>query len=167
MTHLLRTAADIVEAYRRRVAELGLTHATVDAISGLPDGYTSKLLAPTPMKTMSRKAIELLNGALGMGFVVAIDEAQVKRVEKRWVKRKRPYYGVPSMVLSIDNEVPREIQISPELSKHLASPSVMRERGRLGNIARNKRLSPWKRRVLARRAANARWSKADGLDHSS
>lgn len=154
---LLRTANDIVEAYRRRVAELGLTHATVDAISGLPDGYTGKLLAPVPMKTMSRKAIELLNGALGMGFVVAIDEEQVKRVCRRWIQRKRPHNRSASITASI----PIEIQLSPEMAKQLGTIEFARS----GGHGRAQRLSPWKRRVIARKAARARW--ANCADHSS
>lgn len=163
---LLRTEAEMVQAYRDRIRELGLAHSTVDAISGLPDGYTSKLMCDPPMKGIGPKARELLNGALGMGFVVAVDPEQVEKVQGRWTRRRRAIdkkKRLPtslSMSLSIDNEVPAIMRITPELQAHLRSPNAMREIGLRGNLMRNKRLSPWQRKVLARRAAKARWSKS-------
>src|SRR5258706_15819160 len=90
---LLRSEADMIAAaYQARIQELQLTYATVDAISGLPDGYTAKLMAK--MKGLGEKAIEGLNGALGVGFVVAVDPEQCARVKARWVERKRPFYAL-------------------------------------------------------------------------
>lgn len=162
MTALIRTAADIVEAYRRRIAELGIAHSTVDAISGLPDGYTSKLLAPTPMKTMSRAAIELLNGALAMGFIVAVDDEQARRVQARWLPRKRPIRAMRSITGSIVTETHEIVDVSPDLQRLLQRSEFMRAIGLRGNIARKAKLSRWKRSVIARRAAKARWSKTAG-----
>jgi hypothetical protein len=87
--NLLRTEADMVEAYRTRIRELNISYATVDAISLLPDGYCAKLMSPKPIRGLGEKAFEGLNGALGIGFVPTVDAAQVERVKGRWVKRKR------------------------------------------------------------------------------
>jgi hypothetical protein len=42
----------LVGALRRRVVELGTTITAVDQLSGLPDGYVGKLLAPRMPKHM-------------------------------------------------------------------------------------------------------------------
>lgn len=164
--NLLRTQAEMVEAYRARIRELNISFATVDAISGLPDGYTAKLMSPRPMKGLGEKAIEGLNGALGIAFTVMVDPEQVQRVQGRWAKRKRAIdkkklalLAPPSISVSMPNEVPLQIAITPELQGELGRPAYMRAIGLRGNMKRNANLSPWKRRVLARRAAKARWAK--------
>jgi hypothetical protein len=158
MTVLIRTAADIVEAYRRRIAELGIAHSTVDAISGLPDGYTSKLLAPVPMKTMSRAAIELLNGALAIGFVVAVDDVQAKRVQGRWTQRKRP---LRNRSASTSASMPLEIPITPELQAKLTLMEHMKKIASAGGKRRAQTMKKRARQRAAAHAARIRWSKRD------
>ena len=84
----VRDMPGIVEVFRDRIRALGITHATVDALSGLPDGYTGKLLCG--MKQPGPIAIQALCGALAIAFVPVIDESQVARVRSRWAPRKRP-----------------------------------------------------------------------------
>lgn len=167
--NLLRTQAEMVEAYRARIRELNISFATVDAISGLPDGYCAKLMSPKPMKGLGEKAIEGLNGALGIAFTVTVDPEQVERVQGRWTRRKRAIdrkklalLPPPSIVPSMPNEVPIKIAITPELQGQLRCPGYMREIGLRGNLKRNEKLSRWKRKVLARRAAKARWANSAG-----
>jgi hypothetical protein len=162
MTALIRTAEDIVAAYRRRIAELGIAHATVDAISGLPDGYTSKLLAPVPMKTMSRKAIELLNGALAMGFVVAVDDEQTKLVQRRWAQRKRPIR--PSALasrVSTDDEMPEVPNLQPQNRNSEYMKMIGKRGASKGGKRRMKTMGKRARQRIAAHAARIRWSKRD------
>lgn len=159
---LLRTEAEMVQAYRDRIRELGLTHATVDAISGLPDGYTSKLMCDPPMKNIGAKSRELLNGALGIGFVVAKDPEQIKRVSGRWVRRERPLRGSLSMSLSIDNQVPVIMQITPELKEQLSPKERMIEGAKRGGKRRLKTMGKRARRHAAQFAARVRWNRVNG-----
>lgn len=156
---LLRSQADMLDAYRGRIRELGIAHTTVDAISGLPDGYTGKLMCG--MKNPGPKAHELLCGALGIAFVVQVDQEAAARVESRWVKRKRALNkSSASISASINNEVPIKLPITPALERLLASPDWMRSIASLGGRGRAQKLSPRQRKLIAKRAARARWARA-------
>jgi len=160
MTAPIRSMPELIEALRARRDSLNISHETIDSIAGLQSGYTSKLLAPKPIKNLGPMSFGSLLGALGLAVVVVEDPQAVVRVEKHWQKRKRPQKLPPlSISLSISNEVPMELQITPELQGILHRPEYMREIGLRGNIKRNMNLSKWKRRVLARRAAKARWAR--------
>jgi hypothetical protein len=158
MTALLRNEADMIAAYQARIQELGLTYATVDAIAGYADGYTAKLMAK--MKGLGEKAIEGLNGALGVGFVVAVDREQCAKVETRWVRRKRPFYALERGG-SRNSTKRKEIT---DKSKQLEGFALMQIRGRAGGMASGKkrRAKAMRRRArqrAAQHAARMRWSK--------
>ena len=88
---MVRDIPGMIEVFRARILQLGLTHATVDSLSGLPDGYCSKLMCG--MKRPGPIAIDALCGALAIGFVPVVDERQQELVRDRWVLRKRPLFG--------------------------------------------------------------------------
>lgn len=148
----------MVDAYRARIRELNISHETVDHISGLPNGYTSKLMAPKPMKGLGEKAIEGLNGALGIAFTVAIDMEAAEKVRARWVKRKR---GVDKKKQAIMTEASTtlEIQITPELSAQIGSPEWRKMRSKHGGKRRAKIMGKRARQRIATHAARMRWSK--------
>lgn len=155
---LLRTEADMVEAYRARIRELNISYATVDAISGLPDGYTAKLMSPKPMKGLGEKAIEGLNGALGIGFVSAVDSAQVARVKPRWTKRKR---AIDRRVASTLAAKPQIIAISAEQLEQKAQMQMWGQMGgkASGKTRRAKAMKKRARQRVASHAARMRWGK--------
>ncbi len=159
MTAPIRSMPELIEALRARRDALNISHETIDSIAGLQSGYTSKLLAPKPIKNLGPMSFGSLLGALGLAVVVVEDPSQCQRVAKHWEQRKRPMKLSLSMPLSIDNQVPAEIAITPEMQAQLRRPEYMREIGLRGNIRRNAKLSKWKKRVLARRAAKARWAR--------
>lgn len=163
---LLRTESDMVEAYRQRIRDLNITFATVDAISGLPDGYTAKLMSPRPMKGLGEKAIEGLNGALGMGFAVAVDVEQVERVKGRWAKRRRAIDKKKQVLLlpasipaSMPNEVPIILQVTPELQAQIEKREHLKRIAKMGAKRRNKIMGKRARQRAAAHAARTRWSK--------
>jgi hypothetical protein len=80
---------DIAQVFRDRVRALGITYAAVDAIAGLADGYTAKVLSNPPQNDMGTKAMVLIAGALGICFVPIIDHQQSALVQGRWTKRRR------------------------------------------------------------------------------
>lgn len=160
---LLRTEADMVEAYRQRIRELNITFATVDAISGLPDGYTAKLMGPHPIKGLGEKAIEGLNGALGIGFAVTEDPEQIARVNGRWVKRKRAVDKKKrlSMTLSIEDYDVEIVRITPELQAKLTPRERMSMGGKRGGKRRLKMMGKRARQRIATHAARMRWARRD------
>jgi hypothetical protein len=80
----------LLEAIRARRDALLITHHTIDALSGLPDGYTSKLLCDPPMKHLGSISLGLVLGVLGLRLVVEIDDEALAKIESRLTRRKRP-----------------------------------------------------------------------------
>lgn len=159
MTTPIRSMPELIQALRTRAQELQLTHQTIDEVAGLQSGYTSKLLAPKPIKNLGPMSFESILGALGVAVVVVEDPEQIERISKQWTKRERPLKPTLSIPLSIPNEFPMLLPVTPAVQRLIRNPQFMKEIGLRGNHARNAKLSPWKRRVLARKAAKKRWAK--------
>ena len=79
----------VLDVVRARRDELNISHETIDEIAGFPAGYTSKLLAPTPIRGISHMSLGAVLGALAIGLVVVEDPGQRAKVEGRWRPRKR------------------------------------------------------------------------------
>jgi hypothetical protein len=86
---LIRNIDDLVEAIRARRDDLDLSHELIDHLAGFQAGYTSKLLAPNPMKGLGRMSMPALLGALGVGLTLVEDPAQVERMRDKWTPRRR------------------------------------------------------------------------------
>jgi hypothetical protein len=90
---IVRNIPQLLEVIRERRDELDVPHLTIDAIAGLADGHTGKLLAPNATKGLGEISFPNLLRALGLGLALIIiveDPKQVARVCHRWTKRKRP-----------------------------------------------------------------------------
>jgi hypothetical protein len=159
LTSPIRSMPELIEALRCRARELQLTHETIDSVAGLQSGYTSKLLAPKPIKNLGPMSFESLLGALGVAVVVIDDPEQVKRISMQWTKRTRPLKPSPSIMPSMPNEVPLQIAVTPQLQAQLRDSSYMRKIGLRGAAVRNYRLSARRRKMIAKQAARARWAK--------
>jgi hypothetical protein len=154
MTAPIRSMDELVQALRTRRDELNISHETIDAIAGLQSGYTSKLLAPKPIKNLGPMSFGSLLGALGLAVVVVPDPQAEARVEKHWTKRKRPMKLIPASIpASIACEVPATLQISAELQDKL------RNIASLGGKARAAKLSRRRRKQIALKAILTRWRK--------
>jgi hypothetical protein len=72
----------------RRVAEMrAISRETIDAISGVQPGYSSKVLAPIPTKALGYISMGPLLGSLGLALVLVEDPLQLERVADRYTKR--------------------------------------------------------------------------------
>jgi hypothetical protein len=81
---------ELLAAIRARRDELQITHETIDDVSGLQPGYTSKLFAPRPIRHLHSVSLGLVLGALGLAIVLVEDQIALARVSGRLVKRERP-----------------------------------------------------------------------------
>jgi hypothetical protein len=82
----------LLDLLRHRRDELDVPHLTIDAIAGLADGHTSKLLAPNATKGLGYISLPCLLRALALGIVqitIAEDAEQAARISHRWKKRRR------------------------------------------------------------------------------
>ena len=131
----------LLDALRRRVAELGLTLETVENIAGLPVGYASKVLSDPPQKRMNAFTWFLVAQALGLRMVLEEDLELAEQMRGRWRKRhnKKPIHSQP-----------RIVQFTPD---------QLRLMGRRGGFATAARLTPEQRQANARRAIRARWAR--------
>lgn len=160
MTAPIRSMDELLQALRDRRDSLNISHETIDSIAGLQSGYTSKLLAPKPIKNLGPMSFGSLLGALGLAVVVVPDPDQCERVSKHWEPRKRPMKLAPlSMPLSIDNEVPAEIQITPEIQAKMELSEKMKALGKRGGKRRMKTMGKRARQAVATHAARMRWSR--------
>jgi hypothetical protein len=80
----------MIELVRYRLEELNTTHESVDDVSGLHGGYTSKLVAPTPIKSMGKASMGPMLQTLGLALIVVRDDAQFARIKDRLARRERP-----------------------------------------------------------------------------
>jgi hypothetical protein len=86
---VINSMTGVLDAIRARRDELNLSHEAIDALCGFPGGYTSKLLAPVPIRGVSHMSLTAILGALALGFVVVEDPGQRQKIEGRWQPRKR------------------------------------------------------------------------------
>jgi general stress protein YciG len=134
-----RNYGELICALRDRILALNTTTLAVDHASGLPDGYTSKLFADAPIRSLGRTSLGPLLATLGVQIVLVMapNAAQItKRLEAR---KFRP---VQSAALHI------------KLTR-----KFMREIGRKGGLNSRKYLGKRKAQRASRVGARARWSK--------
>lgn len=142
----IRTYDELNAALRKRADELNVSRETIDAVSGLQNGYAAKLLAPVPIRTLSRVSLGAMLGALGLKLLVVEDLETVRRLENRLVKRKRRHHANGKMPTAK----------SPKRREECASTDwgrLMRARGLMIQ-------SSARRREIAKIAAQARWRTA-------
>jgi hypothetical protein len=86
---VITSMTGLLDAIRARQDELDLSCETIDALAGFPSGYTSKLVAPVPIRGISHMSLTAILGALAIGLVVVEDPGQRQIIEGRWLPRKR------------------------------------------------------------------------------
>ena len=125
---------------RDRVTSFGITHETLDAISGLQSGYASKILADPPIRRMGPVVLFLVLQSLGLSIAITEDQIGLASLGNRLTPRrsKRVLHRAPRITFEHDH---------------------FRRIGRMG-AAGFMKLSPAKRSRIARKAALARWRKA-------
>jgi hypothetical protein len=131
--------SSLIRAVRSRIVELGITHETLDAISGLQSGYASKLLSDPPVRRMGPLTLFILIQSLGLELTLTEDRKWMERAETRLVPRR-----MPRLLRA------RSITLGPDYFSRI---------GRLGNAAKMTRLSPARCSRIARNAVRARWRK--------
>jgi hypothetical protein len=133
---IVDSAAAMREALRRRVVDLNISLETADALSGLNDRYSQKLLGEPPTKRAQLDTYLWLLQGLGLKLVLQIDDLATAKLKDRYTPRRL------KRVLTAC--VPR-------------TPAYFRRLSQMAAVARRHKLSPERRSELARNAAQARW----------
>jgi hypothetical protein len=87
---VVREYGELVEALRRRCAELEIPFEVADEVAGLPDRYVSKLLSPTPIRSLGRISWNVL-AALGLQIIVVEDPDALEKAQRHPAWRERKY----------------------------------------------------------------------------
>jgi hypothetical protein len=142
---------DLKRFLREIAADLGMTNAMLDEISGVQSGYAGKLLAPNSTKNLGPMSFGAILGALGLKFQLVVDEEARARIISRFDR------SVKSRRVPMDAQ-PLRIDITSEIAKQILS-DFARENGRASARARMEKLTPEQRSRYARKAAKARWKR--------
>lgn len=141
---VFRTYAGMAAAFRAMKDHIGLSNEDLERLCGFCAGHSDKMLGPSSTKTIGRLSFDTLCTALAIEFVPRIDIEAARRMESRWEKRNRSQIRVDAKPPSID-------------ILERAKPVIFRINGVRGALARNEKLSPTKRKRIAKNAARARW----------
>jgi hypothetical protein len=137
----------LVEALRRRAADVGLTFAVIDELSNLGESATAKYLSDLRVKNLALRSFFAISGALGVRAIFIEDDRLLAQI--------RPHWG--SRCAERVHARPR-VRLGATTLKRVR-PAVLAELGRKGAAARNAALWPEVRRKLAQAAAKARWGR--------
>jgi hypothetical protein len=128
------------KALRDRAAEINVSRALLDELSGLQNGYCGKALALRPLRRLGAVSLGPLLGALGLALVIIEHPDQMERISARWVKR--------------DSQ-----KVRAETVHIFFSMRRFRAMQRKGGQNSRKYMTPEQASELGRKAAMARWRK--------
>ena len=75
-----RNYAEMTDGIAMRIAELRVSHLSVDHACDLADGHTSKLMAPSPTKNFGPGTLDKFLDRLGLVLIVAVDPDRPPRI---------------------------------------------------------------------------------------
>jgi hypothetical protein len=124
-------------ALRARAEQLQISRETLDEISGLANGYASKILAPDPIKILGQLSFGPICQALGVKFVMGakrwegLTREQRSRIARkaaraRWARAAKPPVEMSQVARAPRGSVPKPPATAvrkPELHR-----GVIRER---------------------------------------
>lgn len=156
MTAPIRNMPELIAALCARRDELNISHETIDNIAGLQSGYTSKLLAPKPIKNLGPMSFSALLGALGLALVAVPDPQAVAAVEGRWQPRRRK----PSVFIVVEPSSSTSLSISERMReiRKLVKKENLVKAGKNGGKRRAKAMAKRARQAQAAHAARKRWA---------
>jgi hypothetical protein len=145
-----RSYSELVAALRARVGELGVACESIDSTAGLALRYTTKLLAPVPVREFGRCSLGPLLQCLGVKLILALDdEAAFAKIRGRLAAVKHAGSEMRAM---------RRPRRRRYFFEEPGTAALARARQLLTQNAR-------RRRQIAQRAALARWR--NGARHDS
>jgi len=81
------TYEELHAALRLRAERMNVSREAIDAVSGMPTGYTGTLLAPARGKRLGKTSTPLLLRSLGLKLIVVDDPEAVAVMAKRYEQR--------------------------------------------------------------------------------
>ncbi len=135
----------LIDALRARQTALGITDATLEALTGLQSGYVGKIFGAHRSRALGRLSLGLILQGLAVKITVIEDPAGAAQMAERWEKRERP-----ACMLTAAQHPPIEFKLTHRHMKKIAKKGVK---------ARMKKMTCAQRRRVAKQAAKARWKR--------
>ena len=129
----------MIAAIRARMREINITNATLEAITGLPDGYLAKVLGGGRIKNLGPMSFGLIVQGLALKLAVFEDHAATEKMRPRWAQRKK------------------SLPLLPMASTRRATWLFTSRSGRKAAESRAKKLSPAERSAIGLHAIQERW----------
>lgn len=141
----IRSYGELLSALRARADELQVTREGLDAITGLQSGYAGKLLAPVPIKSLGKFSMGPMLTAMGCMLILVEDADTLARITSRVPKRVNSNQATNTngTVLTKRKRCKRGFRGS-DVGRILRAKGVLK-------------LSPKRRKEIARMAINTRW----------
>jgi hypothetical protein len=136
--------AGMLEAIRARVHELQVNGERLDEYVGLPRGYFSKVAGARPIRRLGMTSFAPILNGLGLKCQFIEDRIGTERLKSRVPPRNASY-----------------VRTMPAAAGILLTARMLKRIRRLGGMAGMAKLTSEQRSELGRRAANARWHKAN------
>jgi hypothetical protein len=130
----------LLEGFTDRIEDLNVSRITIDEAGEFTPGHASKILCNPPMKMLGMRTLGKMLKATGMALVLVVDDERFAPIKAQMAKRRRAVRPIGSI------ERPTWL-ITREISQNM-------------QVLRNKKLTPRQRKMIAKRAAKARWSRA-------
>ncbi len=163
MTNPTPLYESLVWELRKQILDLGITMQQADDVAGLQNGYLGKALhasAPSGRQAGWQLLQYLVDAIFAGGFKLTIKPVLPIGEIREAINRKLAVQGDKlSGVSSIESARLRG------MAGKMAIRDYSRFAGRKGGQVRSERLSPAKRKAIARKAARARWSVSRNRKH--
>lgn len=141
---------------RARQRQIATTSETTSKLSGLPDKYMQKLIGIKPVRRLGMMSLGAVAGTLAVKFLMVEDAEAMARLERQSLLM----FDVP--LKPRKEYLVRKLAVLRQNGKHARRPnpvalSFLRKIAPTGGARRALKLSPSKRRKIARAGARARW----------
>jgi hypothetical protein len=137
------TYGQLHDILRLRASDLKISRLDLDEVSGLQPGMSAKLLSPRPLKRLGPTSMPLLAAALGIKFLVAVDDEKTAALQRR--------------IAAGTIGTKRDGAMHTAATHFSLSHRFLRKIARKGGLVSRARLSPAEASARGRKAANARW----------
>ncbi|HWL06450.1 MAG TPA: hypothetical protein VNQ99_16205 [Xanthobacteraceae bacterium] len=142
---------DIHRVLRDRAEEIGASRMTLDEATGLPSGYSAKLLCNPPIKGLGKLSLGLMLQTLGLRLLVVEDPDATAAVA--------PLLPPKHASRDTRSKVNQDISLRPDIQAIVARRvrEEMKAQSSRGGFASQRSKTPEQRQAQGRRGAMARW----------
>jgi hypothetical protein len=142
---VIRCSDDMVEAFRARKEQLGISNAAIEELLLMAAGTCDKYLGPTRSASLTWRVTEDVMTLFGVELVMRVNPELEAKMCGRLERRE-------------ERNVRQQRRLSRQLME-VATSQFYARLSKLGNEARKAKLPPEARSNIARAAARARWQR--------